>query len=108
MLDGRELTFFRCAQADLLPRVGAMAHAAEHLLAREVQLYRATGFLCRNRAHNRMRPDESFASKAAADKRRDDMDSFLGNAQRLCHGVTCAYNPLRGLPQSQVVAIPCR
>src|SRR5882724_1368169 len=85
-----------------------MPSAAEHLLACKIQLYRAPNFPGGNGAHDRMRPDESFTSEPAADKRRDDVNALFGNTQRLRYGVACAHHPLRGLPKREVFAVPRR
>src|ERR1051325_5461532 len=53
-----------------------------------------------------MRPNESFAAKAAADKRRNDVDFLFGNSKRLSNGIASPDHPLRRLVQSQFVAVP--
>src|SRR6266853_4363650 len=53
-----------------------------------------------------MRPYEAFAAKAAADKWRDDVHLFFGDAKRLSHGIARAHHPLGGLPQSEFIAVP--
>ena len=57
------------AELNCLYRFGTVAARTEHLLACQIQFHRTTDLFRRDGTQHRMRPNESFAAEAAADKR---------------------------------------
>ena len=53
-----------------------------------------------------MRPDETFASKPAADEFRHDMHVLSRHLQHVCNRIAGAHYPLRRIVKSEFVAFP--
>src|SRR5207249_11873214 len=62
--DGGEFAIRASSELDLLYRFGTMTTGTEHLLARQIQLDRATYLFRCDGSQHRMRPNEPFAAEA--------------------------------------------
>src|SRR5947208_9314655 len=106
MRDSGEFAVLASAELDFLYRLGTVTAGTEHLFAGQIEFYRTPCLLRRNGTQHRMRPNESFAAEAAADKRRYDVNVFLWNSKCLGNCVASTDHPLGGLVQGEFVTIP--